>query len=174
MPSAWLGRRPLSRFQRCPSRCASDASLAAADARVSFLEGVKRAVSGNLEFVPPHAPGATSGALYIRPLLFGSGPELILGNPDEFTFLVYVTPVGSLYGVQSNAPGVDALVLDNFDRAAPKGTGAFKLAGNYGSVASLSTLSLTLQARLPPYGRGQVARLRHHPASRCSDADQHR
>ena len=31
----------------------------------------------------------------------------------------------------TGAPAVDALVLDNFDRTAPKGTGSAKYAGNY-------------------------------------------
>ncbi len=46
--------------------------------------------------------------------------------------LVWCTPAGSLYGASGeNAPGVGAFVLEDFDRAAPKGTGSGKLAGNY-------------------------------------------
>jgi branched-chain amino acid aminotransferase len=30
--------------------------------------------------------------MYIRPLLLGTGPELGLYPPKEFTFVVYVTP----------------------------------------------------------------------------------
>lgn len=50
--------------------------------------------------------------------------------PKEFTFIVYVTPTGSLYGsAGGKAPAVDAVVVEDFDRAAPKGTGSYKLAG---------------------------------------------
>ena len=47
-----------------------------------FLEALRRAVAGNLEFVPPYKPNAAGGALYIRPLYFGSGANLILAPPD--------------------------------------------------------------------------------------------
>lgn len=140
-----------------------------------FLEGVHLAVARNGDLVPPHQANATNGSMYIRPMMFGSGPNLILASPDEvslfwpdfgarfrcsalaavarcgrppiavaladplftpqFTFIVYVTPTGSLYGAAgTQAPAIDALVLDNFDRAAPKGVGHAKLAGNYAPV----------------------------------------
>jgi len=46
-------------------------------------------VARNAEFVPPYGLGAS---MYIRPLLLGSGPELGLSPPKEFTLVVYVTP----------------------------------------------------------------------------------
>jgi branched-chain amino acid aminotransferase len=46
-------------------------------------------VARNAEFVPPYGLGAS---MYIRPLLLGTGPELGLSPPKEFTFVVYVTP----------------------------------------------------------------------------------
>jgi branched-chain amino acid aminotransferase len=46
-------------------------------------------VARNAEFVPPYGLGAS---MYIRPLLLGTGPELGLTPPKEFTFVVYVTP----------------------------------------------------------------------------------
>jgi len=46
-------------------------------------------VAKNAEFVPPYGLGAS---MYIRPLLLGSGPELGLYPPKEFTFVVFVTP----------------------------------------------------------------------------------
>jgi branched-chain amino acid aminotransferase len=61
-----------------------------------FLDCLLKVVAGNLDWVPPYSPQSSKGALYIRPLLLGSGPRLILGPPDEFIFLVWVTPVGSL------------------------------------------------------------------------------
>lgn len=100
----------------------------------SFLEGCRLLIARNLEYIPPHARGATSGSFYIRPLLFGSGGSLNLRSADTFTFAVYGSPVGSLYGsAGSKAPGVDAVVVASFDRSAPLGTGSAKLAGNYGA-----------------------------------------
>ncbi|GAA5952305.1 hypothetical protein JCM3765_001934 [Sporobolomyces pararoseus] len=101
----------------------------------TFLEAVSLAVGRNLHLVPEHKAYAANGSMYVRPLLFASGAQLALAPPSEFTFLVYVTPTGSLYGsAGGNAPAVDALVLHLFDRAAPMGTGSAKLAGNYAPV----------------------------------------
>ncbi|KAJ1026699.1 hypothetical protein NDA16_002297 [Ustilago loliicola] len=99
-----------------------------------FLEAIKVAVALNLEYVPPYKKNASGGALYIRPLLIATGPMLMLGAPDEFTFLVWVTPIGSLYGSGAEIPAVDGFVLDTFDRSAPMGTGHSKLGGNYAPV----------------------------------------
>lgn len=96
-----------------------------------FLDVVHKAVGKNLEFVPPYHTNASNGSLYIRPLLFGSGESLILGSPETFTFLVWVTPTGALYSNGKVVPAVDAFVIEKFDRAAPMGTGSVKLAGNY-------------------------------------------
>lgn len=95
-----------------------------------FLDAVKRAVLENAEFVPPYELGQS---LYLRPLLLGTGEELALLPPSEFTFLVAVTPVANLYSA-SGAKPIDALIVDDFDRAAPFGTGSAKLGGNYGPV----------------------------------------
>jgi branched-chain amino acid aminotransferase len=38
-----------------------------------FIQAVEQVVVDNIEFVPPYGSG---GALYIRPLLFGSGPRI--------------------------------------------------------------------------------------------------
>lgn len=76
-----------------------------------FVEACERAVAGNLEFVPPYGSG---GALYLRPLLLGTGPEIGLFPAPEFTFLVMVIPVGNFY--KSGVKPVDCLVVDNFDR----------------------------------------------------------
>lgn len=85
------------------------------------------AVALNAEYVPPHETGA---AMYVRPLLFGSSAQLGLSPPEEYTFCVFVLPVGVYHGVHP----VDALVLEEFDRAAPDGTGSAKVGGNYAPV----------------------------------------
>ena len=92
-----------------------------------FLEAVNLAVAANAEFVPP----ANSGqAMYIRPLLFCSSAQLGLNPGSEYTFVVFVMPTGVYHGTNA----VDALILEDFDRAAPEGTGSAKIGGNYAPV----------------------------------------
>lgn len=95
-----------------------------------FIEAVKMAALKNAEYVPPYELGQ---ALYLRPLLMGTGPQLALLPPDEFTFIVAATPVANLYSA-SGAKPIDALIVEDFDRAAPAGTGSAKLGGNYAPV----------------------------------------
>ncbi|RFU28587.1 hypothetical protein B7463_g7745, partial [Scytalidium lignicola] len=105
-----------------------------------FLKCVHLAVGFNSEFVPPHE---ASAALYCRPMAFASAAQLGLSLGTDFVFCVYVLPVGQLHG----AGTVDALVVDDFDRAAPEGTGSAKVGGNYGPV-----LGLIDKARQAGYG----------------------
>ena len=56
-----------------------------------------------------------------------------------------VMPVGAYY--KDGLKGVPALVIEDFDRAAPKGMGQFKVAGNYG--ASLMPAKLAKKAGFP-------------------------
>lgn len=91
-----------------------------------FLDAVHNAVAENIDFVPPYGTG---GSLYIRPLLFGSGARIGLQPADEHTFLVLVVPVGDYY--KGGLSPVTAMVMNDFDRAAPKGVGHVKVAGNY-------------------------------------------
>jgi branched-chain amino acid aminotransferase len=91
------------------------------------MRSVHLAVAKNAEFVPPNA---VDGMLYIRPIVFGSGPRILLSPTDEYTFCVYVTPAAAYHGIQP----LDALILEDFDRAAPRGTGSGKVGGNYAPV----------------------------------------
>ncbi|HDP75707.1 MAG TPA: branched-chain amino acid aminotransferase [Bacteroidales bacterium] len=91
-----------------------------------FYEAVVKAVKLNEEFVPPFGTGAS---LYIRPLLIGSGAEVGVRPANEYMFVVFVTPVGPYFKEGFN-PVKIAIVRDS-DRAAPLGTGTFKVGGNY-------------------------------------------
>ncbi|EEY16272.1 branched-chain-amino-acid aminotransferase [Verticillium alfalfae VaMs.102] len=92
-----------------------------------FLDACRAAVALNAAFVPPHATGA---AMYVRPQIYGSSAQLGLSPPDEYTFAVFVIPTGVYHGVHPVKP----LILDEFDRAAPHGTGHAKVGGNYAPV----------------------------------------
>jgi branched-chain amino acid aminotransferase len=91
-----------------------------------FIEACKLAVRENIDFVPPHGTGAS---LYLRPLLIGTEPTIGIKPSDTYSFLVMVTPVGPYY--KSGFNPVEALVMLDYDRAAPNGTGRAKTAGNY-------------------------------------------
>merc|ERR1712071_384550 len=92
-----------------------------------FLKAVNTVVRDNIAYVPPYG---SNGALYLRPLLFGSGPRIGLQPAEEYTFLILVIPVGDYYKGGLAAP-VNGLIVEDYDRAAPKGVGAAKVAGNY-------------------------------------------
>lgn len=96
-----------------------------------FKEAVITAVKRNIEFVPPYGSGAS---LYIRPLLIGSGPEIGVKPSKEYLFMVFVMPVGP-YFPEGFKP-TDLLIMRQYDRAAPQGTGKYKVGGNY--AASLT------------------------------------
>ena len=91
-----------------------------------FVEAVKKVVKLNERFIPPYESGAT---LYIRPLLIGTGAQVGVHPANEYMFLIFVTPVGPYFkGGFSTNPYV---IIREFDRAAPLGTGCFKVGGNY-------------------------------------------
>jgi branched-chain amino acid aminotransferase len=92
-----------------------------------FVRCVELAVTANSAYVPPHTSQAL---LYIRPVAFGSGEMIGLAPPSEFTFCVFVKPANAYHGTKP----IDALVLEDFDRAAPRGTGNAKVGGNYAPV----------------------------------------
>ncbi len=91
-----------------------------------FLRGVEEAVRSNYSWIPPHGSGA---ALYIRPMLIGVGENLGLKPAREFEFRVFVSPVGPYY--QSSGLAVISLAVSDIDRAAPSGTGSYKVGANY-------------------------------------------
>ncbi len=91
-----------------------------------FEEAVITAVKNNMDFVPPYGSGAS---LYIRPVVFGTAPEIGVKPASEYLFIVFVMPVGP-YFPEGFMP-TDLLVTREYDRAAPKGTGKIKVGGNY-------------------------------------------
>ncbi|WOL03068.1 branched-chain-amino-acid aminotransferase 3, chloroplastic-like [Canna indica] len=93
-----------------------------------FLDAIKLTVLANKRWVPPTG----KGSLYIRPLLIGSGAVLGLSPAPEYTFLIFVSPVGN-YFKEGLAP-INLVVENDFHRATPGGTGGVKTIGNYASV----------------------------------------
>lgn len=91
-----------------------------------FEEMITKVVRLNERFVPPYESGAS---LYIRPLLIGTGAQVGVHPAHEYMFVVFVTPVGPYFkGGFATNPYV---IIREFDRAAPLGTGIYKVGGNY-------------------------------------------
>ncbi|CAM0948399.1 unnamed protein product [Alopecurus aequalis] len=93
-----------------------------------FLHAVKQTVLANTRWVPPQG----KGALYIRPLLIGSGAVLGLAPAPEYTFIVYATPVRSYF--KEGMSAINLLVEEEFHRAMQGGTGGVKAITNYAPV----------------------------------------
>ena len=91
-----------------------------------FEEMVCRVVRLNERFIPPYESGAS---LYIRPLLIGTGGQVGVHPANEYLFVIFVTPVGPYFkGGFATNPYV---IIREFDRSAPLGTGIYKVGGNY-------------------------------------------
>ncbi|ONK60456.1 uncharacterized protein A4U43_C08F18670 [Asparagus officinalis] len=100
-----------------------------------FVDAVMETVLANRRWVPP----AGKGSLYIRPLLMGSGAVLGLAPAPEYTFLIFVSPVGN-YFKEGLAP-INLIVENDFHRATPGGTGGVKTIGNYASVLRAQSIA---------------------------------
>ncbi len=91
-----------------------------------FCEMVKKVVRLNQDYIPTYESGAT---LYIRPLLLGISAQVGVHPSTQYIFLIFVTPVGPYFkGGFSTNPYV---IIREYDRSAPLGTGKYKVGGNY-------------------------------------------
>ena len=91
-----------------------------------FCEAVLLALKMNMDFLPPYETGAT---LYFRPLLVATTPDISVGPGKDCEFVVIPTPIGPYF--PNGFKGMPAIVNRTVDRAAPKGTGCWKVGGNY-------------------------------------------
>ncbi|AIY83236.1 MAG: branched-chain amino acid aminotransferase [Clostridium baratii] len=90
-----------------------------------FIDACMQVVKANEDFVPPYGTGAT---LYLRPFLIGVGDNIGLKPASKFIFSVFCIPVGPYF--KGGMKPVNFIISD-YDRAAPNGTGAQKVGGNY-------------------------------------------
>ena len=91
-----------------------------------FTEMVKKVVKLNERFVPPYGSGSS---LYIRPLEIGMSAQVGVKPASEYLFLILVTPVGPYF--KEGFKPTNICIMREFDRVAPKGTGRWKVGGNY-------------------------------------------
>ena len=90
-----------------------------------FIDAVEQVVQANIDWLPPMG----RGAMYVRPLLMGSGPVLGVAPAPSYSFMIYVTPVGPYF--KGGMRAIELLISDEFHRAAPGGSGGVKAIGNY-------------------------------------------
>ncbi len=91
-----------------------------------FEEMCIRAVKLNERFVPPYGSGAS---LYIRPIEIGLTPRIGVKEADEYLFMIMVTPVGPYF--KGGFKNTNICIMREYDRVAPRGTGRWKVGGNY-------------------------------------------
>lgn len=90
-----------------------------------FIDACIQVVKANEKFVPPYGSGAT---LYLRPYIIGVGDNIGVRPAPEYIFGVFCLPVGPYF--KGGMAPVN-FTISEYDRAAPHGTGAAKVGGNY-------------------------------------------
>ncbi len=96
-----------------------------------FREMVLKAVKLNERFIPPYGTGAS---LYIRPVEIGTSPQIGVKPGKEYCMIILVSPVGPYF--KEGFKPTKICIMREYDRVAPKGTGRWKVGGNY--AASLA------------------------------------
>ena len=101
-----------------------------------FIEMVEKVIRLNEHFIPPYESGAT---LYIRPLLIGTSAQVGVHPAEEYLFVIFVTPVGPYFkgGFAANP----YVIVREYDRSAPLGTGVYKVGGNYAASLRANKLA---------------------------------
>lgn len=92
-----------------------------------FVEAAKAVVKANEKWVPPYNTGST---LYLRPYLMGVGDNIGVSPATEYIFSIFAMPVGPYF---KGGLTPTNFIVSGYDRAAPHGTGAAKVGGNYAS-----------------------------------------
>ncbi len=92
-----------------------------------FIKMCRMCVEANIDYLPPYGYNAS---MYLRPVLIGTNPQLNVTSSKEAVFAVLGNPVGSYSGIKG-LTSVTATIARNYDRAAPNGTGSYKLGANY-------------------------------------------
>lgn len=116
-----------------------------------FLKAIDEVVKANIDWVPPYGSGAS---LYIRPYEFATGVVIGVKPADTYEFRVFTTLVGPYY--KGGATPI-AIQVSDFDRAAPRGTGAVKAGLNY---------AMSLHSSVIAHSQGFAENLYLDPATR--------
>lgn len=90
-----------------------------------FIDACMQVVKANAHYVPPYGTG---GTLYLRPYMIGVGDNIGVKPATEYIFSVFCIPVGPYF--KGGLTPCNFSIAE-YDRAAPRGTGATKVGGNY-------------------------------------------
>jgi branched-chain amino acid aminotransferase len=108
-----------------------------------FLESLRELVARDERWVPD----GRGSSLYLRPLMFATSTDLVVGAGTEYLYVLVGMPAGA-YFTGGIAP-LRVWLSHEYVRAAPGGTGAAKCAGNYAGT-------LVAQAEAAAEGCDQV------------------
>ncbi|MCI6894497.1 MAG: branched-chain amino acid aminotransferase [Bacteroidales bacterium] len=101
-----------------------------------FMEMVEKVVRLNEDFIPPYGSGSS---LYIRPIEVGMSAQVGVKPATEYLFIIFVTPVGPYF--KEGFKPTKVAIYREFDRAAPRGTGRWKVGGNYAASLTAGTMA---------------------------------
>ncbi|GIV41472.1 MAG: branched-chain-amino-acid aminotransferase [Vicingaceae bacterium] len=90
-----------------------------------FVEAVKELVKLDHEWIPK----SKGASLYIRPFMFASQPVLGVRPADEYTMMIFASPVNAYY-----ADPLKVKIEEYYTRSVEGGTGFAKAAGNYAAA----------------------------------------
>jgi len=90
-----------------------------------MIKLIKELVKLEANWIPTEA----GHSLYVRPIMLGTQPTLYVGPTNEALLYVICSPVGPYY--KTSIKPVALLGTTQYIRAAPGGTGAYKVAINY-------------------------------------------
>ena len=97
-----------------------------------FFNGIKELLTIDREWI-----GRGDTTLYIRPVVFATGPTIVASPSKEYRFLILCSP-GSAYYFNP----LSVLIEDTYIRAAKGGVGYAKAAGNYAGSFFPTSLAL--------------------------------
>lgn len=126
-----------------------------------FGRALRLALETNMDFVPPYETGAT---LYFRPILIGTTPQLGVGPGVDYELAIIPSPIGPYYPGKFHC--TTFIINRHVDRAAPLGTGAYKVGGNYAA-----SFRATEEAHLQGYDCLFLDSKTHRYIDECSAAN---
>ena len=91
-----------------------------------FCRAIVLALKKNIDYLPPYETGAT---LYFRPILIATTHEISVAPGKDCELIIVATPIGAYFPGKFHC--TTFVVNRHVDRAAPHGTGTFKVGGNY-------------------------------------------
>lgn len=89
-----------------------------------FMEGLTELIRLDKRWVP----NGEETSLYIRPFMIGSEPFIGVKKPEQYLFIIILSPVGPYYAEDVS------VYVDEVNARAVKGVGEAKFAGNYAAT----------------------------------------